>query len=110
MPKMRDNKAMRFFTWFDDRLVLQEIFDDISSKFISLHNIRQMAVWAIFYCFGGLVLTAFLVQVATGFALTFYYHLTVGDALNSVRAIMNDVHSGWLIRSGHRWGASVMVC
>ncbi len=93
MPKMRDNKAMRFFNCFNDRLDLQEIFDDISSKFVPPHNIRRMAVWAIFYCFGGLLLTAFLVQVATGFALTFYYH-----------------PSGWLIRSGHRWGASVMVC
>jgi cytochrome b6 len=65
---------MRFFTWFDDRLDLQEVFDDISSKFIPPHV----------NSFGGLVLTAFLVQVATGFALTFYYHPTVGDALNSV--------------------------
>ncbi len=68
---------MRNFNCFDDRLVLQEIFDDISSKFIPPHA-------NIIYCFGGLVLTAFLVQVATGFALTFYYHPTVGDALNSV--------------------------
>jgi cytochrome b6 len=68
---------MRLFTGFNDRLVLQEIFDDISSKFVPPHV-------NILYCFGGLVLTAFLVQVATGFALTFYYHPTVGDALNSV--------------------------
>ena len=43
------------------------------------------------------MLTAFLVQVATGFALTFYYRPSVSDALTSVRAIMSDVHSGWLV-------------
>lgn len=94
---------MRIFVWLDDRLALQEILDDVSSKFVPPHV-------NIFYCFGGLVLTSFLVQVATGFALTFYYRPSVSDALTSVRAIMSDVHSGWLIRSGHRWGASLMVC
>jgi cytochrome b6 len=94
---------MRIFIWLDDRLALQEILDDVSSKFDRGHVNS-------FYCFGGLVLTSFLVQVATGFALTFYYRPSVSDALASVRAIMSDVHSGWLIRSGHRWGATLMVC
>jgi cytochrome b6 len=94
---------MQFFLWLDDRLALQEILEDVGSKFVPPHV-------NIFYCFGGLVLTSFLVQVATGFALTFYYRPSVSEALASVRSIMIDVHSGWLIRSGHRWGASLMVC
>jgi len=95
--------SMPFFLWLDDRLALQEILEDVGSKFVPPHV-------NIFYCFGGLVLTSFLVQVATGFALTFYYRPSVSEALASVRSIMIDVHSGWLIRSGHRWGASLMVC
>lgn len=95
--------CVRVFIWLDDRLALQEILDDVSSKFVPPHV-------KLFYCFGGLVLFSVLVQVATGFALTFYYRPSVSDALASVRAIMSDVHSGWLIRSGHRWGASLMVC
>ena len=94
---------MQFSLWIDDRLALQEILEDVGSKFVP-HPDRA------FYCFGGLVLTSFLVQVATGFALTFYYRPSVSEALASVRSIMIDVHSGWLIRSGHRWGASLMVC
>ena len=88
---------MHIFLWLDDRLALQEILDDVASKYVPL--------------FGGVVLTSFLVQIGTGFALTFYYRPSVPEALRSVRStIMNDVHSGWLIRSGHRWAASMMVC
>ena len=94
---------MNIFLWLDDRLALQEILDGVASIYVPLHV-------SIFCCFGGLVLTSFLVQIGTGFALTFYYRPSVPEALCSVRAIMNDVHSGWLIRSGHRWGASMMVC
>jgi cytochrome b6 len=34
----------------------------------------------IFYCIGGITFTCFLVQVATGFAITFYYRPSVADA------------------------------
>jgi len=53
---------MPVFLWLDDRLALQEILDDVGSKFVPPHV-------KLFYCFGGLVLTAFFAQVATGFAL-----------------------------------------
>jgi cytochrome b6 len=94
--------ALAIFLWLDDRLALQELLDDVASKYVPPHV-------NIFYCFGGLVLTAFLVQGATGFALTFYYRPSVSDALASVRSIMSSVRAGWLVRSGHRWGASFMV-
>jgi cytochrome b6 len=50
-----------------------------------------------------------LLQVATGFALTLYYRPTVGEALKSVEFIMTQLTLGWLIRSIHRWSASMMV-
>ena len=156
---------LQFFFRHDDRLALQEILEDVGSKFVLPHV-------NIFYCFGGLVLTSFLVQVATRFALTFYYRPSAGGPLTIFDSLMvccivlhvcrvyltggfkkprevtwitgvalavctvsfgvtgyslpydqvgywalrivsgesTDVHSGWLIRSGHRWGASLMVC
>lgn len=41
--------------------------------------------------------------------MTFYYRPTVTEAFFSVQYIMNDVNFGWLIRSIHRWSASMMV-
>eukprot|EP00986_Skeletonema_menzelii_P019781 scaffold29115_cov1319-Skeletonema_menzelii.AAC.19 len=48
-----------------------------------------------------------IVQVATGFAMTFYYRPSVVDAFASVEYIMTSVNFGWLIRSIHRWSARV---
>ncbi|KAJ0728189.1 Cytochrome b6 [Helianthus annuus] len=84
------------------RLEIQAIVDDITSKYVPPHV-------NIFYCLGGITLTCFLVQVATGFAMTFYYRPTVIDAFASVQYIMTEANFGWLIRSVHRWSASMMV-
>ena len=50
----------KVYDWFEERLEVQAIADDISSKYVPPHV-------NIFYCFGGIVFTCFLVQVATGF-------------------------------------------
>nr|XP_017249071.1 PREDICTED: cytochrome b6 [Daucus carota subsp. sativus] len=83
-------------------LLTAAIADDITSKYVPPHV-------NIFYCLGGITLTCFLVQVATGFAMTFYYRPTVTDAFASVQYIMTEANFGWLIRSVHRWSASMMV-
>jgi len=85
---------MATYDWFEERLEVQSISDDILSKFVSAHV-------NIFYCFGGLVLTSFLLQVASGFALTMYYRPTVVEAYSLVESIIYDVHFCWLIRSVH---------
>ena len=41
--------------------------------------------------------------------MTFYYRPTVTEAFDSVSYLMSDVNFGWLIRSIHRWSASMMV-
>ena len=92
----------KVYDWFEERLEIQAIADDISSKYVPPHV-------NIFYCFGGIVFTCFLIQVATGFAMTFYYRPSVVDAFASVEYIMTSVNFGWLIRSIHRWSASMMV-
>ena len=86
----------------EERLEIQSIADDINSKYVPPHV-------NIFYCLGGITFTCFIIQVATGFAMTFYYRPTVTEAFVSVQYIMNDVNFGWLIRSMHRWSASMMV-
>ena len=90
------------YDWFQERLEIQAIADDITSKYVPPHV-------HIFYCLGGITLTCFIVQVATGFAMTFYYRPTVPEAFASVEYIMTQVNFGWLIRSVHRWSASMMV-
>ena len=92
----------KVYDWFEERLEIQAIADDITSKYVPPHV-------NIFYCLGGIILTCFLVQVATGFAMTFYYRPTVTEAFASVQYIMTEANFGWLIRSVHRWSASMMV-
>nr|YP_007517059.2 cytochrome b6 [Euglena viridis]AEY70830.2 cytochrome b6 [Euglena viridis] len=92
----------KIYDWFEERLEIQSIADDVSSKYVPPHV-------NIFYCLGGITFTCFIIQVATGFAMTFYYRPTVTEAFLSVKYIMNDVNFGWLIRSIHRWSASMMV-
>nr|YP_010330448.1 cytochrome b6 [Rhodella violacea]UNJ18164.1 cytochrome b6 [Rhodella violacea] len=92
----------KVYDWFEERLEIQAIADDIGSKYVPPHV-------NIFYCLGGITLTCFIMQVASGFAMTFYYRPTVSDAFSSVEYIMTSVNLGWLIRSVHRWSASMMV-
>jgi cytochrome b6 len=97
-----ENFMSKVYNWFNERLEIQAIADDVTSKYVPPHV-------NIFYCLGGITLTCFLVQVATGFAMTFYYRPTVTEAFASVEYIMTEVNFGWLIRSVHRWSASMMV-
>ena len=73
------------YDWFQERLEIQAIADDITSKYVPPHV-------NIFYCLGGITLTCFIVQVATGFAMTFYYRPTVTEAFASVEYIMTQVN------------------
>jgi len=99
---LKTKNMSNVYDWFQERLEIQAIADDITSKYVPPHV-------NIFYCLGGITLTCFIVQVATGFAMTFYYRPTVTEAFASVEYIMTQVNFGWLIRSVHRWSASMMV-
>ena len=95
-------KSMTQYEWFDERLDLQGIVDDVTEKYVPPHV-------NIFYCLRRLTFTCFIVQIATRFAMTFFYTPTVERAYSSVQNIITSVHFGWLIRSVHRWSASMMV-
>lgn len=90
------------YEWVEERLEVQSIGDDILAKFVPAHV-------NIFYCFGGIMLTCFLFQSASGFGLTLYYRPTVVEAFRSVRTILSQVNLGWLTRSMHRWSGGCMV-
>jgi len=90
------------YDWFQERLEIQAIADDITSKYVPPHV-------NIYYCLGGITLTCFIVQVATGFAMSPHYRPTVSEANASDEYIMTQLNFGWLIRSVHRWSASMMV-
>jgi cytochrome b6 len=92
----------KVYNWLQERLEIQSIAEDVTSKYVPPHV-------NIFYCIGGITFTCFLVQVATGFAITFYYRPRVADAFASVQYIITEVNFGWLIRSVHRWSASIIV-
>ena len=101
--RLKINFMSKVYNWFNERLEIQAIAGfDVTSKYVPPHV-------NIFYCLGGITFTCFLVQVATGFAMTFYYRPTVTEAFASVQYIMTDVNSGQFIRSVHRWSASMMV-
>ena len=55
----------------------------------------------LFYCFGGYVLTSFLLQLTTGLALTIYYRPSVLEAFASLKYIYTTAYLGWLVRSLH---------
>ena len=55
------------------------------------------------------MVTSFLFQGGSGFALTIYYQPTVVEAFPSVQLIFAHVNLGWFIKSIHRWSSGVMV-
>lgn len=59
--------------------------------------------------FGIIIVILFAILVITGLLLSFYYKPTPEDAYISIKFIMNQVPSGWLIRSIHHWASNILV-
>ena len=87
------------YDWFQERLEIQDIADDISSN-TCLHVNILLPGWH----HAGLLPD----PVRHWVCMTFYYKPTVAEAY-SPQYLMTDVSFGWLIRSVHRWSASMMV-
>lgn len=88
--------------WIDDRTGIAA-----AAKPIIEHPVPPDTGWL--YIFGSATLTAFLVQVGTGIALSTTYVTSTADAYNSLQFITNDAFLGNLLRGMHSWGASAMV-
>ena len=67
---------------------------------------KTLTVW---YCFGALALALIINQLATGVFLAFHYRPRTTEAFLSVqRTLMRDIPSGWLVRTMHTTGASLL--
>ncbi len=88
--------------WFEERLEIQAVSDDFTSKFVPLHV-------NIFYCFGGLVFTTFLFQFGTGAFLTLFFRPTVVDSTSFGGAMATQFDFGWFLRGFHRISSNFVL-
>ncbi|NIM48572.1 MAG: cytochrome bc complex cytochrome b subunit [Gemmatimonadales bacterium] len=91
------------WAWLDERLDLAAIGKLAKKKEVPIH---RHTFW---YYLGGMTLFLFLVQVATGILLLFYYRASAEDAYESIQFLMAEVEFGWLVRSIHHWAANLMI-
>jgi len=91
----------KIYTWLDERLDLQGMYDNV------LDRPEPKGNW--WNTLGSASLFLFLLQGATGIFLTVYYTPSPDHAYDSIQYIMNDVAFGWLVRGIHHWGSSLMV-
>jgi ubiquinol-cytochrome c reductase cytochrome b subunit len=87
--------------WLEERLHAADLLR-------ALLHVR-IPVSAETYFFGGIALFLFGVQLVTGTLLSLYYKPTPEAAYDSVKWITSVVDFGWLIRSIHHWGATLML-
>jgi len=100
---MLNNVAKKTFSWVDERFSLSPLIQFMQHKKVPVH--RHM-IW---YYMGGVTLFLFMVQVATGILLLFYYQPGISTSHESIRFIMGNVKFGWLFRSIHNWSANLML-
>ena len=88
--------------WFEDRNGLWKILRPIVT-----HPVPRNSGWP--YVFGSATLVCFLIQVATGIALSTSYVTGAGQAYDSLHFITDSSTLGHFIRGLHYFGASGMV-
>lgn len=89
--------------WLNDRLGLDAFRSVATKKEVPVH---RHTIW---YYLGGMTLFLFIIQIATGTLLLFYYRPSAEEAYESIQFLMAEVEFGWLIRSLHAWSANLMV-
>ena len=89
--------------WLDARAGIGVLGTLAKKKDVPVH---RHTIW---YYLGGMTLFLFLVQIATGTLLLFYYRPSAQEAYESVQFLMAEVQFGWLIRSIHSWAANLMI-
>lgn len=89
--------------WLDQRLPLIRLLSD---SFVTYQTPRNLNVW---YTAGAILAVMLAIQLATGIALAMHYLPSGALAFASVEGrIMREVNDGWLIRSLHASGASMV--
>jgi quinol-cytochrome oxidoreductase complex cytochrome b subunit len=80
------------WTWLDERLGLSALGKIADKKEVPVH---RHSIW---YYLGGMTLFLFIIQIATGILLLFYYRPSAEDAYESIQFLMAEVEFGWLVR------------
>ena len=93
----------RAAAWFRERIDLGPLLGWMTKKTVPSHR----RSWI--YVLGGAALFLFVLQVASGCLLMFYYQPAASCAHESVQRIMLNVPYGWLVRSMHVWGANLFI-
>ena len=88
--------------WLEDRTGLWAVIRRLAE-----HPVPPGTDWR--YVLGSATLVAFLVQVATGVALSTVYVPATGDAYQSLQFITHDAPFGRVMRGMHYFGASAMM-
>ncbi len=84
--------------------IVSNIFLHIHPVAVRKEGIRPSFTW----CMGGLAFFLFLVEIATGILLMFYYRPTVEHAYADIQGLRAHVTFG-LLREVHRWAGHAMV-
>ena len=100
---IRPGALARAADWLEERVGYRALGPLAKKKRVPVH---RHSFW---YYMGGMALFLFLLQVASGILLLFYYRPSAEGAFESVQFLMAEVEFGWLIRSIHSWGANLMI-
>jgi len=87
--------------WIDARM--PTLMSEYKKHLSEYYAPKNFNFW---YIFGGLAITALVIQILTGIFLTMNYKADAAHAFASVEYIMREVPGGWFIRYMHSTGAS----
>lgn len=88
--------------YLEERLELPTMWRKFTDR-----NLPRGIGWM--HTLGSATLFLLVVQLVTGIFLAFYYVPSPEHAYMSVSQITNQLEFGWLVRSIHKWGASLVV-
>jgi ubiquinol-cytochrome c reductase cytochrome b subunit len=92
-----------FTRWLDQRLPVLRLVNDV---FVTYPTPKNLNFW---YVFGSILAVILVVEIVTGVALAMHYVPNADLAFASIeQRIMREVNYGWLIRTAHATGASML--